>query len=146
MRAMTWWWFGTRSFQPETVGFISSGNQPSGLPFSAVDRKLPVNILCEANNNASTLEELSMELGIAMPYMEEEVELLVKGELLRKLDNGKYITNFFISPKECQNEVNELSCQFAERNYKVIWDIAGKLLEKGKELGIFSGAFQDADA
>ena len=93
--------FGTRSFQPETIRFISSGNQPSGLPFRAVNRKLPVNILCAANNNASTIEELSMELGIAMPYMEEEVGLLTESELLRKLDNGKYITNFFISPKEC---------------------------------------------
>ena len=100
--------FGTRSFQPETIRFISSGNQPSGLPFRAVNRKLPVNILCAANNNASTIEELSMELGIAMPYMEEEVGLLTESELLRKLDNGKYITNFFISPKECQNEINEL--------------------------------------
>lgn len=138
--------FGTRSFQPETMYFNSSGCQPTGLPYSAVKRKLPVNILCEANNNASTIEELSMELGIAMPYMEEEVGLLVDAELLRKLDNGRYITNFFISPKECQNEINELACLFAERNYKVIWDIAGKLLEKGKEPGIFSGAFSDADA
>lgn len=138
--------FGTRSFRPETVRFVSSGSQPSGLPGAAMRRKLPVNILCAADNNASTIEELSMELGIAMPYMEEEVGLLVDFELLRKLDNGRYITNFFISPKECQNEINELSCQFAERNYKVIWDIAGKLLEKGKELGIFSGAFRDADA
>lgn len=138
--------FGTRSFQPETIQFISSGDQPSGLPFSAVQRKLPVNILCAANNNASTIEELSMELGIAMPYMEEEVGLLVKAELLRKLDNGKYITNFFISPRECQNEVNELACRFAENNYKAIWDMAQKGLEKGKELGIFRGAFSDADA
>lgn len=28
----------------------------------------------------------------------------------------------------------------------MIWDIAGKLLEKGKELGIFSGIYDDADA
>ncbi len=138
--------FGTRSFQPETVRFHSSGNQPSGLPFSAVSRKLPVNILCEANNNASTIEELSLELGIAMPYMEEEVELLEKSELLRRLDNGKYITNFFISPKECQNEVNEMSCRFAEKNYKVVWDMAGKVLEWGRKQGILGGIFSDADA
>lgn len=138
--------FGTRSFQPETIGFISSGSQPSGLPFSAVGRKIPVNILCEANNNASTVEELSMELGIAMPYMEEEVELLVKAELLRRLEDGRYITNFFISPKECQNEANELSCQFAERNYKAIWDAAGKVLEKGRESGVLRGVASDVDA
>lgn len=138
--------FGTRSFQPETISFLSSGNQPSGLPFAAVRRKIPVNILCEANNNASTVEELSMELGIAMPYMEDEVELLVRFELLRRLDDGRYITNFFISPKECQNEANELSCQFAERNYKAIWDAAGKVLEKGKESGILGGVVSDIDA
>ncbi len=138
--------FGTRSFQPESVGFISSGNHTSGLPQSAVSRKIPVNILCEANNNASTIEELSMELGIAMPYMEEEVELLVESELLRRLDNGRYITNFFISPKECQDEVNELSCRFAERNYRAIWDAAGKVLEKGRESGVFNGVVSDADA
>ena len=138
--------FGTRSFQPETIRFISSGNQPSGLPFRAVNRKLPVNILCAANNNASTIEELSMELGIAMPYMEEEVGLLTESELLRKLDNGKYITNFFISPKECQNEINELCCQFAEKHYKTIWNIAGQLMAKGNERKIFSGIFSDADA
>lgn len=138
--------FGTRSFQPETIGFISSGSQPSGLPFSAVSRKIPVNILCEANNNASTIEELSMELGIAMPYMEEEVELLEEAELLRRLDDGRYITNFFISPRECQNEANELSCQFAERNYQVIWDMAGKVLEKGKESGVLGGAVSDINA
>ena len=138
--------FGTRSFQPETIGFISSGNQPSGLPFSAVQRKIPVNILCEANNNASTVEELSMELGIAMPYMEEEVELLVKSELLRRLDDGRYITNFFISPKECQNEANELSCQFAERNYRAIWDAAGRVLEKGRGSGVLGGVVSHADA
>lgn len=137
--------FGTRSFQPETIRFITSGNQPSGRPFSAVGRKIPVNILCEANNNASTIEELSMELGIAMPYMEEEVELLVEAELLRKLDNSKYITNFFISPKECQNEINELSCRFAERNYKDIWDVAGRVLDKGRESGIVKGKVSDAD-
>lgn len=139
--------FGTRSFQPETIGFIASGgSKSSGLPFSAVSRKIPVNILCEANNNASTVEELSMELGIAMPYMEEEVELLVEGELLRRLDDGRYITNFFISPRECQNEANELSCQFAERNYKALWDAAGRVLEKGRESGVLGGAVSDADA
>ena len=78
--------FGAKSYNPENLGFISSGNQPSGLPFSAVQRKIPVNILIEANNNPSTVEELSIELGIAVPYMEEEVELLVKSELLKKVD------------------------------------------------------------
>lgn len=137
--------FGTRSYNPETIGFIASGSQPTGLPWKAVKRKIPVNILCAANNNPSTLEELSMELGIAMPYMEEEVELLVKSELLRKLDKDRYITNFFISPRECQSEINELSCQFAEKNYHKIWDMAENTATKAKELGIATKTVSDMD-
>ena len=138
--------FGTRSFQPEMISFSSSGNHTSGLPWSAVSRKLPVNILCEANNNPSTVEELSMELGVAMPYMEEEVEILVEAELLRKLEGDRYLTNFFISPKECQDEINELSCQFAERHSKDIWALAGKVLERAGDYGVQSSAVSQMDA
>lgn len=138
--------FGTRSFNPETIYFSASGNQPSGLPWSAVKRKLPVNILCEANNNPSTVEELSMEMGIAMPYMEEEVELLVNAELLCKLDGGRYLTNFFISPKECQNEINELSCQFAERHCEEIWALAGRALEQAVQSGVRADGVSGMDA
>lgn len=138
--------FGQRSFKPETIGFSASGSQPSGLPWSAVSRMIPVNILCEANNNPSTVEELSMELGIAMPYMEEEVKLLEDAELLRKVEKDKYLTNFFIAPKECQNEINEICCRYAEASYGKIWGIAQKLLEFMKEKGELRGAVSEENA
>ncbi len=97
--------FGKRSYAPEDIDFVASGNQPSGLPWNAVDRKIPQNILLEASNNPSTAEELAMELGIALPYMEEEIDILREATLLKKLDDGKYITNFFIADKECQVEI-----------------------------------------
>ncbi len=85
--------FGKRSYNPENVGFVASGDQPSGLPWSAVNRKIPNNILLQASNNPSTVEELSIELGVALPYMEEEVEKLHQATLLEK-QGDKYITNF----------------------------------------------------
>ena len=96
--------FGTRSYNPENVTFAATGNQPSGLPWKAVKRKIPNNILLQANNNPSTLEELSMELGIALPYIEEEVEILHRATLLEKQGN-KYITNFLILSKDCQIDI-----------------------------------------
>ncbi|MBE5873986.1 MAG: RNA polymerase sigma factor [Lachnospiraceae bacterium] len=137
--------FGTRSFNPETIHFAASGHQPTALPWLALGRKIPENILCEANNNPTTIEEFSMELGIAMPYMEEEVSILEECELLRKLKDGKYITNFFISPKECQDEINELGCIFAERHYKTIWELAGMALEKYNELSVSDVAASRSD-
>ena len=86
--------FGSKSYKPEEVRFVSSGGQASGLPFSAVQRMLPKNILLEASNNPSTIEELSVAVGVAMPYMEEEISVLGDAGLLKAVGN-RYVTNFF---------------------------------------------------
>ena len=100
--------FGPKSYRPEEVRFVSSGGQASGLPFSAVQRTLPKNILLEASNNPSTIEELAVAVGVAMPYMEEEVAELEHDQLLKKVGN-RYITNFFIESHSLQTEIrNEL--------------------------------------
>ncbi len=138
--------FGKRSYNPERLSFSASGNQPSGLPWSAVQRKIPVNILCEANNNPSTVEELAIELGIAAPYMEEEVDILEKSELLKKLDDGKYITNFFIAPSECIEEVNELCEDFAYDNYKKFWHTASDFVTKHYAEFIGESTMSEQDA
>jgi RNA polymerase sigma factor (sigma-70 family) len=96
--------FGTKSYHPEEVHFSSSGNQNHGLPFSAVKRLVSKNILLQANNNPSTIEELAVEIGIAAPYMREEVGLLIDTQLLRQAGD-KYITNFFIADRECNQDV-----------------------------------------
>ena len=96
--------FGRRSYDPENISFMSSGNQPDGLPWTKVTRLIPKNILLEASGNPSTAEELAMELGIALPYMEEEIKLLVDATLMTKVGN-KYITNFYIAGKETQVKI-----------------------------------------
>lgn len=138
--------FGKRSYQPEAFGFSSSGYQPSGLPFSAVSRKIPVNILLHAANNPCTVEELALELGVAMPYMEEEVELLFKSELLKKLENGKYVTGFFIEPKECQNEIAALKCAIADEYALEFWNLGGAALKLARECGADTHAYCENDA
>ena len=138
--------FGKRSYDPERLSFLASGSQPSGLPWGAVQRKIPVNILCEANNNPSTVEELAIELGIAAPYMEEEVDVLEKSELLKKLDDGKYITNFFIAPSECIEEVNELCEDFAYDNYKKFWQVASDFVAKHYAEFIGESTMSEQDA
>lgn len=91
--------FGKRSYRPENMDFVTSGNQPSGLPDRAMNRALPRNILLEASENPSTMEELAMALGVAVPYMEEEVRLLVEATLLKK-QGDRYLTDFYIMDRD----------------------------------------------
>ena len=110
--------FGPKSYKPEEVRFEGSGSQASGLPWSAVQRALPKNILLEASNNPSTAEELAVAVGVAMPYMEEEIALLTDAQLLKQVGN-RYVTNFFIMSHDLQaaiqNEMVSMTADLAER-------------------------------
>ncbi|MBQ7715157.1 MAG: RNA polymerase sigma factor [Clostridia bacterium] len=140
--------FGKRSYDPESIYFVANGYQPSHLahPWKAVERKIPVNILCEANNNPSTAEELSIALGIALPYMEDEIALLEQATLLKKLDDGRYITSFFIYPVECENEINDVVCDYCEDTYEKIWELAVKTVKKEKSISCDFDAVGENDA
>lgn len=87
--------FGTRSYNPEEVYFSNSCSAfgENGQPWRILDHKLYKNIFLEAYGNPSTAEKLSMELGVAMPYMEEELEFLVRETFLTK--EGKYYQTAF---------------------------------------------------
>ena len=125
--------FGSKSYKPEEVHFEATGRQDSGLPWSAVQRMLPKNILLEASNNPSTAEELSVAVGVAMPYMEEEIAALVDAGLLKAVGN-RYVTNFYIMSRDLQvavrNEITLLTRDWAER-YDELMDKSIPIYRKG---------------
>ena len=127
--------FGRRSYQPQDIFFAASGSQPSGLPWSAVERQIPKNILLQASNNPSTAEELSMELGIALPYMEEEIALLVNATLLKK-QGDHYITNFFILDRDCSTEIYHALKSGAKERSRLIGEFMTDRLSDIRALGI----------
>ena len=134
--------FGKRSYQPENIDFASSGTQSSGLPWKVVKRRIPKNILLHASNNPSTLEELSVELGIALPYMEEEVAILHRATLLEKQGN-QYITNFFILDKDCRIEVYHALRKTARERSRLIREFMDDRLLDIRALGIAGSHISD---
>ena len=97
--------FGKLSYKPEDIDFISNGLLGSEHePWNFISRSLCKNILLAAYRTPSTAEELAMEVGVALPYMEEELRALVDATLMKK--NGKlYETNFFIVSAEAQEKI-----------------------------------------
>ncbi len=136
--------FGIRSYKPENVDFAASGPQPSGLPWKAVQRSLPKNILLELDNNPLTIKQLAIECGVAMPYMEEEVKLLLDATLLKKVGN-QYVTNFFIASKECQYEIWEAQREHSTERSRMLDTIVSDSLGRFRELGIVKNDMSDND-
>ena len=96
--------FGKRSYNPEQIIFVMNGRDgKKGQPWSIITHLLYKNIFLETYGNPQTAEELALELGIALPYMEDELEFLTREQLLTKSEN-KYQTAFKIISKEEQRK------------------------------------------
>ena len=98
--------FGKLSYNPENIAFINNGlHGANHEPWNYISRSLCKNILLAAYRTPSTAEELAMEVGVALPYMEEELRGLVDATLMKKNGN-KYETNFFIVSADAQEKIN----------------------------------------
>lgn len=110
--------FGVKSYRPEDIDIVfTAGNDPHNHVSPLISRMIPKNILLETYRNPSTIEQLSLELGVSAVYMEEEAGLLEKGELLI-CENGKYQTNFCIISRDAQADI----CEWLYRDIGVITD------------------------
>ena len=70
------------------------------------NRKIKGNILLAAYYSPVTIQEFSVELGVALPYLEDEIRLLEKSQYL-VCRNGKYLTNIPIFTVECTESIDE---------------------------------------
>lgn len=98
--------FGKLSYRPEQIAFVNNVPKPgrNNEPWSLTRKLLPRNILLAAYRNPMTAEELALELGVALPYLEEEIAVLEKEPLLRK--NGKkYETMIYIMSADVQRRL-----------------------------------------
>ena len=111
--------FGTLSYKPENIGFFMNGfSGKNGEPWSVIEKKLNKNILLATYRTPSTAEELAIEIGMALPYLEDELDMLVQGEFLRKNGN-KYETNLFIVSTVAQEKI-----------YAHLYEIQSSITEK----------------
>lgn len=77
-------------------------------------RRLPASIVLAAYDAPLSLQELSVELGVAMPYLEEEVEILEAAGLLTK-KGTKYQTSIVILTDEYEGAAAAGSCRGISR-------------------------------
>ena len=126
--------FGIRSYKPENVMFVNwcSKFGEKGQPWSILEHPMYKNIFLESYGEAKSAEELSLELGIALPYMESELEFLTKETFLIK-EKNKYITSFPILSKEAQMQTEELYNEGAKKVYSIVTKLFDMIDKKCKE-------------
>lgn len=104
------------TLQPVDIQFVGTGNPVGNDPRSKAERILSKNIVYLCRKKALTAKQISEKLSTPMLFIEDEIDILVRGEngeygLLRKLDNDKYIANVVVLDL---GEFEEASSQYTE--------------------------------
>lgn len=119
--------YGELSYAPEKFTMNFWGNSANGY-WELFERKLPGNIIIAAYEKPKTLEELSLELGISAPYLEDEVDILEKMELLTR--KGKtYQSNMVLYDGQWKKRVDEQAAELLQKEFAGV----KKLVEEGVE-------------
>ena len=113
--------------------FWGTGTPAWGDPGNVCDRTLSKHIVWLCHKKPMSASEIAQELNIPTLYVEEELEILRKGEngeygLLRLLDNGKYAINIVLLDKDVFEKANEI---YMERLPKIC-DTISSYIEKHK--------------
>jgi RNA polymerase sigma factor (sigma-70 family) len=101
------------TLKPIDLAYIGTGNPVGNDPREVAERRLSKNLVYLCKDTARSAKELSELLGVPMSFVEEEIEIQLKGRngyygLLRKAENGKYISNFIMVDYDDYMRVNEM--------------------------------------
>ena len=104
-------------------------------PRTVCTRKMSYYILLSCMEKPKTAKEISDELYVPMPFVEDELEILTKGQngeygMIRKLENGKYTLNF---PLLGQQQVEALWVNVCRKLLSLFSEGVNRFVEAHKE-------------
>lgn len=110
--------YGELSYAPEKFTLDFLGDYSDGY-WQLFERKLPGNLIIAAYEKPRTLEELSLEMGVGVPYLEDEVKILENmGLLVRK---GKaYQSNMVLYDEQWRKEVYDKGTEIIRANLEMV--------------------------
>ena len=131
---------GEKSYNPGTfrLDFLGDWNKYDDL----FDRKLPGSIVLATYYEAMTAEALSMELGVSMPYLEEEIEILEKAGVLKKTGD-KYQTNIVIVTDAYEKEFVKNTSAIYATVAKAAFEKVTNLLPQIRKLDFHGNDYDD---
>lgn len=130
--------YGRQSYQPKSLVLQFWGHGPNRA-YHLCDSRISQNILFACYHDKLTAEQIALEIGISLPYMEDKLEELYEGGLLNR-DGKRYSANIAIFTKEFQQEVRQKTAELK----KQIADLAAQAAAD-HEMTIRSIPFLGAD-
>ncbi len=103
----------TYVLKPIRLAVPGTGDVCGNDPHTKIERSFSQNLIYLCKNRPKSAQELSDELCVPMPYIEEELEIQCHGEnetygMLRKLENGKFAVNIHLADYDEYDQANQI--------------------------------------
>lgn len=104
---------GTLSYNPKSLIPMYSG-EGTNYFLDFMQSKIRQNIIGACYNDSLTPQQISLETGIPLPYLDDEIDALTEKKLLIK-EGNHYKTNIIIITVDCDNELAANAANFHEQ-------------------------------
>ncbi|SHJ87651.1 RNA polymerase sigma factor, sigma-70 family [Hathewaya proteolytica DSM 3090] len=121
---------GEKSYKPAEFS-ISYWGEYSAKYYNLSKRKLPGNILLTAMAKSISISEISIETGVPVAYLEDEVNILEEEGFLKNVKADKYQTSIIIFTKKMNKDVDAVFKEYAKELSPKLYE---KLLSKEEEI------------
>ena len=136
---------GDLSFNPGRLDIHFYGGEnfkPEMASWDYNNSLIAQNILLACYNDSCTAEEISIQLGVAVPYLESDLQMLCRNNLLTK-KGGRYETAVVIFTTAFTAEVNEKMRPIQREIAELIDEFLQKHINDIKEMDFYKGVEDD---
>ncbi len=129
--------YGSQSYNPKELSIAFWGNGGNRY-YHLGDSRISQNILFACYNDKLSAEQISLEIGVALPYMEDKLNELLEYELIKK-DGNRYYTNIVIFTEDFTNEVSTKTKALREKIADILQKAIAEHEREVRDIG-FVGA------
>lgn len=132
---------GELSYNPKTLIPMYSGQGPNQF-WNFMHSKIRQNIVSACFNDSLNVQQISLETGIPLPYLDDEIKELEDKQLLIK-EGTRYKTNVIVITSECSDEIQRAVTKYHEQIADKIEAFITETISEYKSIGFIGSGLSD---
>ena len=132
---------GELSYNPKTLIPMYSGQGPNHF-WQFMQSKIKQNIVSACYNDALTVQQISLETGIPLPYLEDDIRELEEKKILIK-EGNYYKTNVVVITSDCADEIERAVTKYHEQIADKIEAFITETISEYKSIGFIGSDFSE---
>ena len=132
---------GELTYNPKSLFPMYSGQGPNHF-FEFMQSKIKQNIVSACYNNALTVQQISLETGIPLPYLDDEIKELEERQIIIR-EGTHYKANVIIITSECADEIERSVTKYHKLIAENLTNFIHDQLDEYKKLGFIGHNFSE---